>query len=311
LNPRVKKVKEIDVQHIQSQIADLLKFSTYEPEYKFWLDTGSEELNRVFGSTKAGLPFGKIYELSGEEHSGKTVVGTVLAGMAQKSGAAVIYVDFEDSRDPVWANKLGLDWSKVTAFWPKLVVPKGGSKGIPRLQGAEEVMLEAELSMALLHKMGYQKIFLLVDSIANMQTLSQGEAGTANQTMRTRLDRAVVLSDILPRWCGLAANYNAMIFLLNQLREKVGMVFGDPTQTTGGRSLRHNCSVRAKIRRSKNGRMIQQKKVIGIKSVITNFKNKAGQGSVEGAQCGIKVRWDSDPAMLELLSVADLKAEEV
>jgi recombination protein RecA len=304
-----KQSKTLDIGQIQSQVADLLKFSTYEPEFKFWLDTGSADLNGAFGSAEFGLPYGKIYELSGEEHSGKTVVGTVLAGMAQQDGAAIIYIDFEDSRDPAWANKLGLNWDQVIPFWPKLVKPKNG-KGLPRLQGAEEVLLEAEVAMALLHKKGYKKIFVLVDSIANMQTVMQGEAGTADQNMRSRVDRAIMLSDVLPRWCGLAANYNIMIFLLNQLREKIGMVFGDPTTTTGGRSLRHNCSIRAKIRRVKGGRLLSQKKVIGIKSIITNFKNKAGQGSVEGSTCGIKVRWNSNPAQLELMSATELKAEE-
>jgi recombination protein RecA len=303
--------KALNVAATQAFVASLLKYSTFEPTQRFWLDTTSPELNAVFGSKERGLPYGKLFELSGEEHVGKTVMGTILAGMAQRDGAIVIYVDLEDSRDPAWADRLGLDWKNVLSIYPKLVIgQKGKETSLPRLQGAEELLLEAELTMGFLHKQGFKKIFLLLDSIANLQTVMQGEAGTSGQTMRTRIDRAVLLSDVLPRWCGLAASYNAMIFLLNQVRQKIGMVFGDPLTTTGGRSLRHNCAIRVRIRRQKNGRLLLNKQVIGIKSVLTNFKNKAGQESVEGSNCGMKVLWHKTPADLEFMSMADLKAEE-
>lgn len=310
-----------DVSGIQARIAKLLKFSTFEPEQQFWLDTGSVELNKTLGSGKKGLPYGKIYELRGPEHGGKTTLSTVIAGLAQRDGAAVGYIDLENSRDSEWAKRLGLDFDGVLPIYPKLIrakAPKRDQKedakvgkkssDVLRLQGAEELFAEAETGMSEFYNAGYVKQFWFLDSVANLTTTMAVEAGV-DRNMRVNMDRAMFLSNTLPMWAGLAANYNAMIFLLNQLRDKPGVVYGNPEYSPGGRALRHACAIRANVRRVKNGFMRHNSKVVGIKMKVSNFKNKAGEGSVEQEVAGVKVRWDKSPARIQFMDAGDLEKE--
>ncbi len=152
--------------------------------------------------------------------------------------------------------------------------------------------------MHLYRQRGFHKQYWLIDSIAMIQTAKSIEAGV-DQDMRTRLDRAMFLSDNLPRWAALAEEYGAMVVLVNQLRMKQGMVFGDPLYSPGGMALEHACSIRARVRRAKNGRLLKNGHVIGIVGVVSNTKNKSGGGSVEQAKCGFKVKWNRDPARIE------------
>lgn len=305
--PEATNTPKIDVVSVQAEIARLLKFTTFQPECRYWLNTGSRYLNAALGSPELGLPYGRIYELSGVEHGGKTAMATVIGGIAQRDGAAVGYMDLEDSRDGAWAYKLGLDFTQVLSVYPKLVY-EGKKKDKPRLQSAEELFAEAEAGMAIFSSKGYKKQFWLVDSIAMLNTQRVIDAGAQGQNMRTNADRAMFLSTQLPMWAGLAANYNAMIFLVNQLRERVGMVFGDPTYTPGGRALRHTCGIRARIKRMKNGQLRQGGKVVGLVGVISNKKNKAGEGSNECEECGFRIIWNRPRAKIRFMSVTEAEA---
>lgn len=312
------KVKTFDPSVIQSEIHKLLKLSTFEPEQRYWLDTGSPDLHAVLGSRKLGLPYGKLYELSGLEHGGKTTISLILAAMAQQDGAGVGYIDVENSRDELWSRKLGLDYGSVLPIYPKLVKPKpkkddeedGDEKKkqkkkktptIPYLQSAEDLFEEAEMAMYILSEKGYEKQFWIVDSIAMLQTEKVIFAG-ADQNMNTRLDRAKFLSELLPRWAGLAANYNASVFFVNQLRMKQGMVFGDPLYSPGGKALDHALSIRGRVKRGK--RELHNGKVVGISGTIENRKNKAGGGSVEQCKCSFRILWNRAPAKVEFGPVA-------
>lgn len=294
-----------EVDAIRAKIGKLLKFSTFEPEQRYWLDTGYPDLNATLGSRDMGIPYGKIYELSGEEHGGKTALGIILAGMCQRDGAAVGYIDLEDSYDIKWSTTLGLDCSQVLALAPKLIQLK--KKGEVRLESAEMLFAEAEIAMAEFAAGGSKKQFWILDSVANLQTEMAIEAGTVNRNMRVNVDRAQFLSSTLPKWASLAAQYNAMIFLINQLRDKVGMVWGEPTYSPGGRALRHACAIRAKVRRVKGGRLLHNKQLVGIYGAIKNVKNKAGQGSVERCETGFKIRWSKNPARVTFMPLADVE----
>jgi len=315
----------LDAESIQRDIARLLKFSTFQPELRFWLDTGWPELNGVFGSRDKGIPYGKVLELAGTEHAGKSTLSVHIAGMAQREGAGVGRVDLEDSRDEYWDKKLGLNSDSVVDIYPKLVIPKAkqqsdddegapakparGKKkkktkmsSLPRLQSAEELFAEMEVGMARMAALGCTKQFWIVDSVANIQTEMQLDAGTMGRNMRTSLDRAMFLSQELPTLAGLAANYNALIFLVNQMRDKQGMVFGDPSYSPGGRALRHCCSIRARVRRCKNGILRKGTKIIGLVGIIKNLKNKAGGGSVQDLECGFCLRWNKPLATAEFMT---------
>jgi RecA/RadA recombinase len=299
-----RKTQKVNVASIQKRVKKLLKYTTFEPEQRYWLNTGSEELNAVLGSKDYGLPYGKIFELSGVEHGGKTLIGNVLMGMAQKDGAVAGYIDVEDSRDEMWSERLGVDWSSVVPVFAKLI-QEGKNEDKLRLQSAEELFDEAETVMKLNYQDGHKKQFWLLDSIAMLQTSSVIEAGATDQNMRTKLDRAMFLSSILPRWSALAANYGAMIFLINQIRTNPGVLWGNPNYTPGGHALRHVCSIRAEVRRIKNGQLKQSGRIVGIVGKIKNEKNKAGQESVQGAACGFKINWSTSPAKVEFSTVDD------
>jgi RecA/RadA recombinase len=324
---------DIDYESLEEGITSMMGYATFEPEQRFWLQTGSKHLNGVFGSEALGIPYGKIVELAGEEHGGKTTLTTIIAGMAQRDGAFVGRIDAEDSRDAAWEKRLGMDASKVLTFYPKLVVPKSKKEkekekpvrgkpakkkqslipnDIPRLQSAEDLFAQAEIGMARAAKMGAQKQFWFVDSVANLQVDKVVLAGTGGQTMSTHLGRAVFLSDVLPKWAGLCANYNATLFLINQLRDKPNVMFGDPTTSPGGRSLRHNCSIRDRVRRLANGQLKKGKRIIGLVGKITNHKNKAGGGSVQGLECGFRVVWGVDASKLATFQfVSAAEAEDM
>ena len=306
-------------------VGKLLKSSSLRTKVRYWLRTQWVYLHSVLGSGEYGLPYGKVYELAGVEHGGKTVIGLILAGLAQKDGAVFGYMDLENSRDKTWSMKLGVDWGNTFPIWPKLVRPRkkklkpgekkkvdseddvvkgavSSLKNLPVLQSSEELFTEMETAMALLAQQGWEKQYWFIDSIAMIRTAKQIDAGNSEQNMNTKLDRAAFLSDMLPKLTALAANYNAMIVFSNQVRNKVGMVFGDPLDSPGGRALRHCLHVRARIRRVSNGKLRQGGKTIGIVGIISNIKNKAGRGSVEQEECGFSVRWDSTPAKVSFVS---------
>lgn len=309
--------KGFDASKVQRDIAKLLKYSTFEPERRYWLDTGNPNLNATLGSEKLGLPYGKVWEVAGRYSGGKTAIVTVLAGMAQRDEAGVGRIDFEQSRDSDWEGRLGLDASQVVTIYPKLVVKSQAIEAEdagpiskykakkkkkkhgpgPVLQGAESLFTEAEIGMEKMAAYGFKKQFWFIDSIATLQPEMVLAAGTAGQNMRTNNERAVFLSNTLPKWAGLAANYNAMVFLINQVRTKPGVMFGDPTYTPGGNSLGHTCSVMARVSRLKE--LKRNGRTAGIVSVISNIKNKAGGGSVEREKCGFKIYWRTSPAKIE------------
>ena len=118
------------------------------------------------------------------------------------------------------------------------------------------------------------------------------------------------LSDKLPEWASLAAGgYNAIIILVNQLRTKPGVAYGDPTYSPGGRALVHACAVRADVARLKHGRITNAGDVVGLLTKIRNFKNKAGGRSNQGEECVLKLRWDKTPVRIKVFDKGEGEKE--
>lgn len=298
---------QFDAKAIRGAVQKVMKVSSYEPKTRYWLDTGSPLFNAVVGSKKYGVPYGKVIELHGPEHGGKTLIGQLLMGLAQADSAAAGYVDLEDSRDEAWARKLGVLWEYVMEFYPQFNVPKKKG-GLLKLQAANQIFAESERAMARMYKLDAKKQFWLIDSIANIVTQKQLDAGTNHADMNTKLDRSNYLSTLLPQWAGFAANYNAMVVVINQLRDKIGgMGFGEQDQTTGGRALRHACAVRVRVQRLRKLR--NGPRTIGLAGQLRNIKNKAGAGSEEGHECGFKVLWHKETAEVEFMPLSELKTE--
>jgi recombination protein RecA len=252
---------------------------------RFWLDTGSRRLNAVLGSEEKGLPYGKMFEFVGLDSHGKTLLALMLGGLAQAEDAFVFLVDFEGSHDEMWAERQGIDLEKLTVFQPEIVV-EGKTE---RLQTAEEVCEEVEAWMRMLHQENPNaKFYGIVDSVATMVTDTEADGGITGQNMRTNSSLSMFLSKLLRRWAGLCRTHNAIIVFINQIRTKPGVMFGDPEYSPGGRALKHAASVRVRVQRVKGGMLKQNGKNVGIMAIITNKKNKAGEGSVEGLKCGFK-----------------------
>lgn len=269
-----------------SLIRKKLKHFTTEKTVKYWLDTGSPLLNRVFGSEDKGLPYGKMYELSGFESMGKTALMKKLGGVAQRDGAKIGWVDLENSWDPEWAMALGLNPDEVYLFKPQ--IGTFGKETEERQHTAEELLTEVE---EWVKKRGREnpdgRIFCCIDSIAAMLTEEEAAGGIEDQNMRTKVSLATFLSQLLRRWVALVANYNVMLIFINQLRVAPG-AWGNPEYTPGGNAVRLYASVRVRMRR-KSKKLLKGGKAIGIKGVMSNWKNKAGGGSREGLQMGYKL----------------------
>lgn len=263
-----------------------LKHFTTEKQVKYWLDTGSPLLNSVLGSEEKGLPYGKMFELSGFESQGKTALMLKLAGMAQRDGAAVAWVDLENSWDEDWARTLGLATDEVYLFKPQ--IGTFGKETEERQHTAEELLTEVE---EWVKRRGNDnpdgRIFVCVDSVAAMLTEEEAAAGIQEQNMRTKVSLATFLSQLLRRWVAFVANYNVMLMFVNQLRVAPGQ-WGNPEYTPGGNAIRLYASVRVRMRR-KAKRILKGGHDIGIKGTMSNWKNKAGGGSREGLRTGYKL----------------------
>lgn len=268
---------------------------TEKPEAKYWLNTGSPLFNGVFGSGTKGIPYGKLMELSGPESHGKTALALEIMSLMQKDGALTAWGDLEGSWDPEWARRRGVNPDSVYLFSNDLM--KDG-KGL-RIMSAQEHFAELEDWMFRKHAENkHARMFIAEDSIAALETLGQVEGGAKGQNMRTRTDLSVFLSDSLKRWVGLCANYNATVLFINQIRMKPGVAFGDPQYTPGGNALRHYCSVRVTMRRTKGGKILKNAKIIGLQGTLTNKKNKVGGGSVEGNKIAFKMLFDGKTKFL-------------
>ena len=172
-NPRVIEKDDDPGLHvlIQRQIRSLVKLSTYKPAEQFWLDTKYPALNAALGSRKKGLRYGRIIELRGPEHGGKTAVALMIAAMAQADGAGVGMIDVEQSRDKISTEQFGTRYKDIVRVWPKLIARKGR---LPRRWNRQkELFQEAEAGMAAMAAAGLTKQYWFLDSIAMLRTRYQ------------------------------------------------------------------------------------------------------------------------------------------
>ncbi len=260
-----------------------------EKPIELWLDTGHPELHQVLGSPKRGVPYGKFLEISGNESQGKTYLLLELAKSAQRDGALVIWLDFENSFDPRWARRRGLNTDNIVVIQPYLKKLKSGEN---EMAGCETMCKEAIAVIKAAAKQ-YDRFFVGVDSVAAMVTEREIDAGETEQNMATNTELSRFLSKTLKRWVGVALANNVMFAFINQIRTKPGVMFGNPEYTTGGKSMPFYCSIRVKMLRGENkGRMLTAGVQYGIKGFITNFKNKVGHGGMEHTKIGFKFFFD-------------------
>lgn len=211
------------------------------------IPTGSLGLDLALGI--GGVPRGRIVEVYGPESSGKTTLALQILAEAQKMGGEVAFIDVEHALDPTYAAALGVDIDSLLVSQPDT---------------GEQAM---EICEALVRSGAIDAV--VVDSVAAMVPRAEieGEMGDSHVGLQARL-----MSQALRKLTGVIAKTNAVAIFINQLREKVGVMYGNPETTTGGRALKFYASVRLDVRRGeqlKNG-----SEVIGNRTKVKVVKNK-------------------------------------
>ena len=188
------------------------------------ISTGSLGLDLALGV--GGLPRGRIIEVYGPESSGKTTLALHVLAEAQKAGGEVAFIDVEHALDPAYARALGVDIDSLLVSQPDT---------------GEQAM---EICEALVRSGAIDAI--VVDSVAAMVPKAEieGEMGDSHVGLQARL-----MSQALRKLTGIIGKTNTVCIFINQLREKVGVVYGNPEVTTGGRALKYYSSVRVDVRR--------------------------------------------------------------
>ena len=211
------------------------------------ISTGSISLDYALGV--GGFPRGRIIEIFGPESSGKTTVALQVVAEAQRSGGMAAFIDVEHALDPIYARKLGVDVDNLLVSQPDY---------------AEQAL---EITNALIASGSID--VLVVDSVAALVPKSEldGEMGDSHMGVQARL-----MSQAMRKLTGNVSKSNTCLVFINQIREKIGVMFGNPETTTGGRALKFYSSVRADIRRIaaiKEGEV-----VVGNRTKVKIVKNK-------------------------------------
>ncbi len=189
------------------------------------ISTGSLTLDLALGI--GGIPRGRIIEIYGPESSGKTTVALHVVAETQKMGGEAAYIDVENALDPVYAKALGVDIDNLLVSQP--------SSGNQALDIAEALIRSGAIDV------------VVVDSVAALVTQEEidGDMSDSHVGRQARL-----MSQALKKLSGAAAKSNCALIFINQLREKIGISYGNPEVTSGGRALRFYASVRIDIRKS-------------------------------------------------------------
>lgn len=211
------------------------------------IPTGSMTLDMALGI--GGVPRGRIVEVYGPESSGKTTVALHIAAEAQKLGGEVAFIDVEHALDPVYAKSLGVDIDSLLVSQP--------DSGEQALEIAEALVRSGAIDC------------IVLDSVAAMVTKAEidGEMGDAHVGQLARL-----MSQAMRKLTSVISKSNCVAVFINQIREKIGVIYGNPETTPGGRALKFYSSVRIEVRR---GEQIKQgSEVIGNRTRCKVVKNK-------------------------------------
>ena len=211
------------------------------------ISTGSLPIDMALGV--GGLPRGRIVEIFGPESSGKTTVALHVVAEAQKAGGTAAFIDAEHALDPVYARALGVDIDELYVAQP--------DNGEQALDICEALVRSGAIDV------------VVIDSVAALVPRQEieGDMGDSHVGLQARL-----MSQALRKLAGVIAKTNALAIFINQLREKVGVIYGNPEVTTGGKALKFYASVRMDIRK---GEPIKEGgNTIGNRTKIKIVKNK-------------------------------------
>ena len=211
------------------------------------IPTGSLTLDAALGI--GGVPRGRVIEIYGPESSGKTTLALHIIANAQKAGGLVAFIDAEHALDPEYAENLGVNLDELLISQPDF--------GEQALEIAETLIRSGSVDA------------IVIDSVAALVPKSEleGDMGDAQMGLQARL-----MSQALRKLAGIVSKSNTSLIFINQVREKIGVMFGNPETTTGGRALKFYSSVRIDIRRT--SAIKQGDKVVGNRTKAKVAKNK-------------------------------------
>ena len=211
------------------------------------VSSGSLALDQALGV--GGYPKGRIIEIFGPESSGKTTIALHAIAEVQKTGGRAAFIDAEHALDPVYAKKLGVDTDELLLSQP--------DTGEQALEIVEALVRSEAMSI------------IVIDSVAALvpQAEIEGEMGDSHVGLQARL-----MSQALRKLGGIVNKTNTICIFINQLREKVGVMFGNPETTPGGRALKFYSTVRLDVRRAEQIKVGSD--VLGNKTIIKVVKNK-------------------------------------
>ncbi|MFP5206047.1 MAG: recombinase RecA [Acidobacteriota bacterium] len=211
------------------------------------ISTGSISFDAALGV--GGIPRGRVTEIYGPESSGKTTITLQVIAEAQRNGGMAAFVDAEHALDPVYAKKLGVDTDNLLVSQP--------DSGEQALEITEALVRSGAIDV------------LVVDSVAALVPKAEldGEMGDSHVGLQARL-----MSQALRKLTGAVSKSRTALIFINQIREKIGVMFGNPETTTGGRALKFYSSVRIDIRRI--AAVKEGDQVVGSRTKVKIVKNK-------------------------------------
>src|SRR5208283_5347124 len=211
------------------------------------ISTGSISLDAALGV--GGLPRGRVIEIFGPESSGKTTIALQVIAEAQKKGGIAAFIDVEHALDPAYAKKLGVDIDNLLVSQPDY--------GEQALEITNTLTNSGQIDV------------LVIDSVAALVPKAEldGEMGDSHMGLQARL-----MSQALRKLTGIVSKSRTCLIFINQIREKIGVMFGNPETTTGGRALKFYSSIRLDIRRIQS--IKEGDRVIGSRTRAKVVKNK-------------------------------------
>ena len=248
-NPEKRKALEAAMGQIEKQFGkgSIMKLGEYSAMNVEAIPTGALSLDIALGI--GGVPRGRFIEIFGPESSGKTTLALHIIAEAQKLGGEAAFIDAEHALDPVYSKNLGVDVENLIVSQP--------DTGEQALEIAEALIRSGALDI------------IVVDSVAALVPKAEidGDMGDSHIGLQARL-----MSQALRKLAGAVNKSKTVIVFINQLREKVGVMFGNPETTPGGRALKYYASVRLDIRKIEN--IKQDGEVVGNRARVKVVKNK-------------------------------------
>ena len=249
MNDNKKKALSAALSQIERQFGKgaVMKMGDHPREAIPSVSTGSLGLDIALGI--GGLPYGRIVEIYGPESSGKTTLTLQVIAEAQKQGKTCAFIDAEHALDPIYAEKLGVNVDELLVSQP--------DTGEQALEITDMLVRSGSVDV------------LIIDSVAALTPRAEieGDMGDSHMGLQARL-----MSQALRKITGNIKNANCLLIFINQIRMKIGVMFGNPETTTGGNALKFYASVRLDIRRT--GAVKNGDEVIGNETRVKVVKNK-------------------------------------